>query len=141
MVSKELNVGSQGTENPNGKFQDMKREQYPRVYQRKSEGKTLANKAWTPVTRAFCPEKFHWLLRRGLRDMCALSTIHAKLKAADARLNNKNVLIERRNETSRRHARGQHKVFCLCPESHLQATKLIRTIMKATLITINFYTQ
>lgn len=47
----------------------MKREQYPRVYQRKSEGKTLANKAWTPVTRAFYPEKFHWPLRRGLREI------------------------------------------------------------------------
>lgn len=59
MVSKELNVESQGTENPNGKFQDMKREQCPRVCQRKSQGKTLTSKAWTPVTRTFGPEKFH----------------------------------------------------------------------------------
>lgn len=91
MVSKELNVENQGTENPNGKLQGMNREHCPRVCQRKSQGKTLASKAWTPVTEPAV--LFHWPLRqRPERHVCVMSTIHAKLNAADARLNNKNVL-------------------------------------------------
>lgn len=46
--------------------------------------------------------------------------------------------IERRNETHRKHTRGQYKVLCLYPENQLQSTELLRMTMITLLIAIIF---
>lgn len=49
---------SSGMGNSDGKFQEMKREAFPGVCQRKSQGESLASKAGTPMTEPSGPNSF-----------------------------------------------------------------------------------